>query len=461
MRKCPTRWRTWRSKTQGEKKLLRLIEEEKKREAAAVVDRLRGEKELDLEAIEFFVRSSMLKAGAKVLEAFLEFALREEQAPVCAEKHLPKTMRNTGKREKKIRSILGSSLLRRTRYVCPVCGAVRYPADQALGVMESGFSPGARRMMARAGAKESFAESADDLEVFADLKVTAKDVERVAENTGRVVDDWMAQEATKARLVPPDKEEIETLYVSFDGTGVPMRPDELAETRGKSPDGKAKTREVKLGCVFTQTAVDEEGRPVRDQASTTYVGAIENSVDFGHRIHGEAMRRGMAGARRAVVITDGARYNKSIIDEHFPDAIRILDLYHAREHLADFFKDTARIPLDDSFHHECRALLDQGDIAVLIEKMQSKLPRSGPRRKQGINQIGYFRDNAHAMRYGQLRSMGLFVGSGVVEAGCKTVIGHRLKRSGMFWSLAGANAIIALRCCFASGRFEQFWEDTA
>ena len=461
MRECPTRWQTWRLKRLGEKKLSRLIEEEKEREAATLVDRLCGENDLDLEAVEFFVRSSMLKAGAKALEAFLEFALGEEEPPVCGKNHLPKTMRNTGKREKKIHSILGSSSLRRTRYVCPVCGAVRYPADEALGVVGTGFSPGARRMMARAGAKESFAESAEDLEVFADLKVDAKDVERVAENTGRVVDDWMAREGAKARLMPPEEEEIETLYASFDGTGVPMRRAELEQTRGKGPDGKAKTREVILGCVFTQTGLDDAGRPVRDEASTTYVGAIENSVDFGHRLHSEAVRRGMAGAKRAVVITDGARYNKSIIDEHFPEAIRIIDLYHAREYIADFAQKTCHLPLDGPLHQECRALLDQGDIATLIEKMERRLPRSGPRRKEGINQIGYFRENARFMRYGEFRKMGLFVGSGVIEAGCKSVIGQRLKRSGMFWTLAGANAIIALRCCFASGRFEQFWEDTA
>ena len=440
---------------------MRLIEEEKQREAAAIVERLSAENEPDLEAVELFVRSTMLKAGAKVLETFLEFAVGQEQAPVCAASHLPKTMSNTGKREKNIHSILGSSLLRRNRYVCSVCGAVRYPADEALGVAGTGFSPGARRMMARAGAKESFAESSEDLAVFADLKVDAKDVERIAENTGRVVDDWIAREGTKARLMAPDEEDSETLYVSFDGTGVPMRPEELTQTRGKGPDGKAKTREVKLGCVFTQTTTDKEGRPVRDEASTTYVGAIENSVDFGHRIHAEAMRRAMAGAKRAVVITDGARYNKSIIDEHFPNAIRILDLYHAREYIADFAQKTCLLPLAGPFHQQCRALLDQGDIAPLLKKMESRLPRSGPRRKEGINQIGYFRENARFMHYGEFRAMGLFVGSGVIEAGCKSVIGQRLKRSGMFWSLAGANAIIALRCCFASGRFEQFWEDTA
>lgn len=409
------------------------------------------------------MRSRMFEAGARAIEKVLEpIGCGRRKSPLlCGENHPPAHMESQGQCEKTLQTILGAVNFRRSAFKCPVCGAVRYPGDEILDVVATAFSPGARRMMARAGAKESFGESAEDLELFADLRVDPKDVERLAEDTGREVDTWMALEATKARLAPPEEEEIETLYVSFDGTGVPMRRAELAKTRGKAPDGKAKTREVKLGCVFTQTGVDEEGRPVRDPATTTYVGAIENSVDFGHRIHGEAMRRAMAGAKRTVVITDGAAYNKSITDEHFPDAIRILDLYHAREHLADFAKDIARIALDRSFHRQCQALLDQGDIAALIQQMQSKLPRSGPRRKQGINQIRYFRDNAYAMRYSQFRAMGLFVGSGVIEAGCKTVIGQRLKRSGMFWSLDGANAIIALRCCFASRRFEQFWEDKA
>lgn len=414
-----------------------------------------------MEAAECFVRSAVLKMGARVLEAFLEQALAEERAPVCAKNHLPRAMRSTGKRKKRVRTILGSLTLRRSRFVCPACGAVKYDADRALGVEATGFSPGVRRMMARMAQKESFDESAEDLGVLAGLALDAKDVERVAEKTGRAVDEWMECEGTKARLLPPSGEEIETLYVSFDGTGVPMRPKELTATRGKGEGGRAKTREVKLGCVFTQSVLDEKGRPVRDEASTTYVGAIEKSVDFGHRIHGEAMRRGMARAKHVVAITDGARYNRSIIEEHFPHATRILDLYHAREHLAEFTRDVCRRPLDAPLHKQWRTLLDTGDITRLLGAMQRALPRSGPRRKAGLREIGYFRDNAHAMRYGEFRANGLFVGSGVVEAGCKSVIGRRLKQSGMFWSLAGANSIIALRCCFKSRRFEQFWEDAA
>lgn len=408
------------------------------------------------------MRGVVLAAGARALEAALAHILAEEaEAPLCANQHRPRSMRRAGRRPKTIRTILGAIRLERDYWVCPLCGATRLPADERLGVVGTAFSPGTRRMMARAGSKQSFEESAEDLRFFADLKVDAKDVERVAEDTGRAIDDWMAREGSVARMLPPTTEEIDTFYVSFDGTGIPMRPTELEGVRGKAEDGRAKTREVKLGCVFTQTSLDEKGRPLRDPASTTYVGAIENSTDFGHRIHAEAMRRGMAGAERVAALTDGAGYNRTIVEEHFPGAIHILDLYHARERLADFTRDISRTALAGPFHRECEALLDAGEISDLADRMGQKIPRSGPRRAEGKKQTAYFRNNARRMRYAEFRAMGLFVGSGVIEAGCKTLVGRRLKQSGMFWSERGANAVIALRCCFKSGGFEQFWEDSA
>jgi hypothetical protein len=71
----------------------------------------------------------------------------------------------------------------------------------------------------------------------------------------------------------------------------------------------------------------------------------------------------------------------------------------------------------------------------------------------------YFERNAERMRYPKFRRQHLFVGSGVIEAGCKTVIGSRLKQSGMFWTVRGANAILALRCSHLNGRFEDYWEE--
>ena len=406
----------------------------------------------------------MLKTGARCLETYLAVRFDQEKAPLCGDNHLPVAMRSSGKRSKTIRTILGEVRLRRTRYVCPICAKVRRPADEKLGVEKTAFSPGVRRMAARAGAWAPFAQAAGDLGLYAGLRLDAKDVERAAERTGRQADEWSQAEGARAiglagcgaALVD---EPAETFYASFDGTGTPMRREELEGVKGKGPDGRAHTKEVKLGCVFTQTALDEKGRPVRDPNSTTYVGAIENSTDFGHRIHAEAVRRGMRQALRVVAITDGAAYNKTIIQEHFPDAIHILDLYHAREHLADFVREPCRSPLEGPLHQECRALLDAGDLPALLAKMGQALPRNGPRRTEGRKQIAYFRDRAHIMRYAEFRAMGLFVGSGVIEAGCRTVVGQRLKHSGMFWTVAGANAIIALRCCILSGRFEQFWED--
>jgi hypothetical protein len=404
----------------------------------------------------------MLAAGARVLAQLLHGvgAGRRQEPLVCADNHLPARMESLGLRAKTLQTILGPVPWRRTAWRCPKCGRMDYPADRVLGVAGTGFSPGARRMMARAGARESFAGAAADLRLYAELKVDAKDVERMAEATGRVVDLWTQREATRARLAPP-AEAPDKLYISFDGTGVPMRQAELAGVKGKGEGGKARTREVKLGCVFTQTTVDEEGRPVRDEASTSYVGAIENSTEFGQRIHGEAARRGLERAGQVIAITDGAAYNKSILAEHFPRAIPILDLYHAREHLAALLREVCRAPLEGALHQRLRELLDAGRVEALIMELAALLPRNGQRRKRGRAEIAYFRANAQAMRYDKFRAMGLFVGSGVIEAGCRTIVGQRLKHSGMFWSRAGANSIIALRCCLASARFEQFWEDTA
>jgi hypothetical protein len=420
---------------------------------------------VDLEAAEFYIRSAVLALGATVLERLLHDVGvgRQAQRRLCAHVHLPCPMESTGVREKTVHTILGPVRFARSRYVCPQCGAVEYPGDALLGVGGTGFSPGLRRLMTRAGSRESFAEAAEDLDVYGGLHVDPKDVERVAEATGRLIDDWMKTEASAALLgVGHDDgapEPIPILYVALDGTGAPMRKSELQDVRGKGEDGKAKTREVKLGCVFTQTTLDEQGNPLRDPHSTSYVGAIEPSRDFGHRLYQEAVRRGLKRAAQVGVLSDGAEYNAAIVSEHFAGATYILDFYHASQRLSDFVKDNTAHPAEGPFHQECHALLDEGRIEELMERMRHALPRSGARRQTGLKRIAYFDERKEQMRYGDFRRAGFFVGSGVIEAGCKTLIGKRLKQSGMFWTVDGANTIIAARCCLYSGRFEQFWED--
>src|SRR5260370_6504294 len=234
-----------------------------------------------------------------------------------------------------------------------------------------------------------------------------------------------------------------------------MRQHELLGRRGKQADGSARTREAKVGCVFPQVGLDKDGGPQRDPDSTTYVGAIESSALFGWRIYAEALRRGLSQAQTVIALTDGARYNRTIVQTHFPEAIHIVDLFHAYEHLTAIAQlhwgPEAKAP------KAWRDLLEAGQIGCLVRKTGKHLPPSAKSRKLMLKELGYFENNAAQMRYAEFRQADLFVGSGVVEAGCRTAIGERLKQSGMRWSVRGANAIIALRCCILSGRFEDFW----
>jgi hypothetical protein len=319
-------------------------------------------------------------------------------------------------------------------------------------------------MMGQVGAKEAFADGREDLELLAGVLVTTKAVERVSESIGKQIEQQNQREQKQimsGKVVPfSSKGVIPKMYIAIDGTGVPVVKRETEGRKGKGKTGQAKTREAKLGCVFTQTTVDAEGYAVRDEGSTTYVGAIETSGPFGNRIYAEAVRRGIARAQDVIVLGDGAKWIWGIADEHFPGATQIVDLYHAREHLAKVAK-----LVHGSTGKKCREWfsarrqeLDAGDVKTITAALSRLRPKEKAVRKEIKTEMGYFRRNAKRMRYAEFRNQGLFVGSGVVEAGCKTIIGQRLKLSGMQWTVKGANAIIALRWCQMSNRWEQFWE---
>jgi len=319
-------------------------------------------------------------------------------------------------------------------------------------------------MDAIVGQQGPFDRGREQMKVLAGLDVTAKSVERTAESIGT---DIAAREQREIRrAVQLDLpvivgEPIPILYVQMDGTGVPVVKKETEGRKGKTEGQSAHTREAKLGCVFTQTKWDKEGFPIRDPDSTTYVGAIETAEEFGRRLYVEAWNRGWSCAANKVVIGDGAEWIRNLVEIHFPGAIQIVDLYHARQHLWEVAR--ALYPNDAVQQHAWmkvhqKRLLDKGKIEKLVTALRS-LRHTKPEVVEKIRaEAEYFEKNAERMRYPKFRRQHLFIGSGVIEAGCKTVIGARLKQSGMFWTVRGANSIIALRCCHLNGRFEDYWE---
>jgi len=419
-------------------------------------------KQADLEAWEAALRAAVLCAGAKVLEGLLQGigSGREPCAILCK---CGTRMESRGLKHKELLTILGPVVYGRSMFQCPACQATRYPGDEELDIVDTTRSPGLRRMMARAGSKSTFKEGCEDLKVYAGIEVSAKDVERVAERIGQQTETWARQEREvllqQSETVQPEKT-IPILYISYDGTGVPMTKAELVGHKAKQGGGSAKTREAKLGCIFTQTTTDEKGFPVRDPGSTTFMGAIETAEPFGLRIYGEALRRGLPQAQRVVVLGDGAPWIWNIAETHFPEATLIIDLYHAREHISVLCKLLLGSNEKQIGQQRLRwwTDLDSGKVEKIILQARQKLPQDPEMKKKAETEINYFEKNKEHMRYSQFRAQGLFVGSGVVEAGCKTLIGQRLKQSGMEWSIRGANAILPLRCVIQSGRFEDFWE---
>jgi hypothetical protein len=422
-------------------------------------------KKADLEAWETALRAAVLSCGGKILGKLLKGigSGRSSGAVIC---QCGTRMESQGLRGKQLLTILGPVPYARSMFRCPLCQATRYPGDEVLDVMGSTRSPGLRRMMARAGSHATFKVGQEDLSVYAGIEVSAKDIERVAEGIGQQMESWSSrerQEMLKQGQAQRSDKSLPILYISYDGTGVPMTPGELRGRRGKQADGSAKTREAKIGCVFTQTTTDAKGFPVRDPDSTSFVGAIESAEEFGWRIDAEALRRGLPQAQRVVVLGDGAEWVKNLAQMHFPEATLIIDLYHARQHISELCKVLFATDEKKIVQQRIRwwTDLDDGRVDKIIHQAQQQLPRDPEAKKKPEAEIHYLQKNKQHMRYATFRSQGLFVGSGVVEAGCKTLIGQRLKQSGMEWSVRGANAIISLRSMIKSNRFEEYWEARA
>ncbi len=296
------------------------------------------------------------------------------------------------------------------------------------------------------------------------IQLTVKRVERSAEAAGAAAAALISAEADAicSRQVipaPPPEPVPDMLYIAIDGTGVPMVPAATRGRAGKAQDGRARTREIKMACLFTQTTLDDEGFPVRDPGSSTYLATFEPAERFSQLVDAEARRRGCQHIRQPVIVGDGAVWIWNIADQLFPAATQIVDLYHAREHVHGLATLATRLLRGSQPDWLAARLaeLDAGDIPALLNAGRD-LRFTASLARERDKALHYFETNAHRMRHKHFRALGMFVGSGTVEAGCKAIIGQRLKLSGMRWNIPGATGLATLRCQQASNRWEQIWQ---
>lgn len=400
-----------------------------------------------LDQLEIKLRELLLKAGSQVLEPVVQALVDQFDASFqCGS-----GQKFFGRRPLQIEGLFGPMQIARDYYFDGELG--HCPAD-ALLALEGSYTPGLARLLCRSAAQNSYREASQDLFEYGGIKVSDRQIQRLVQEMAPAVGVWL-----KTQQYEPGEA---LMYICGDGTGVPMRPEELQGRSGRQPDGSSKTREVKLGCVFQQTEVDEEGHPVRQEDSTSYIGSFEPAAEFGLLLRQEAQRRGIARALKVIFIGDGAAWVWELARVNFAGAVLILDFYHALLHLHELIdllwgKETTegrkRIKL-------WKGWLLKDKAGPIITQAKKEMERCLDPEKAG-KEIAYLENNLERMAYGTFRKAGYFIGSGVVEAGCKTVVGKRMKCSGMFWSEEGGQGVLDLRCALLSGRLNDFCQSRA
>jgi len=396
-----------------------------------------------MEALESGLREALLKDGCRILQGLLN-------QPNALGKVLPYgDFHET--RQKTIHSLLGSFTLSRGYY--KTNDGMYFPMDTLLGLTQS-YTPGLAKLMCHsAGTDGAFDEAEKTLELYAGVKVPSTQIRKITQQIGAEIGLWnTVRQEQRCEPVP-------TMYVAYDGTQVPMRKVETQGRKGKDPGKRPKGREVKLGCVFTSHEMDDDGNPIRTAQSTSYIASFDEAAEFGSLMLQEARLRGLGRCERAAVLGDGAHWIWNVAQKNFPNATQILDFFHACEHLNHLA--SALFPTDSkkSSRHfkKWKKWLENDGVGKIIAEADMLKPRSGERRKTALCEIGYLERNAQRMMYATFKKEGYFIGSGVVEAGCKTVVGKRAKQSGMHWRVYGAQHVLNIRCSILSDTYDNFW----
>ena len=361
--------------------------------------------------------------------------------------------RNAGNHGKRIVTLFGElPEIKRTYYWNEDSHSGHYPFDDRLGLVGR-YTPAAADEMARFAVSHPYKDAAEAFSRCHAFKVSP---DTIREIVGMLYDESSAfAKGSGGGERDACDEKAGIVCVMADGTGMPMRRECLKGAKGK--DGRARTREVKAGAIFVASKT-KDNEPHRDLDTTTYVATTHRREKFGKYLRSEFDRRFSREPDTVLYITDGGKWLHSIHESEFPFAVEILDVYHAVEHLKPLLAGLGIKENSKEWkyrHHYWSECIKAGKVQNVLDYIWKNMrARLG---KDAMREYKYYRSNAGRMKYDEYRANGWFIGSGVIESGCKTVIGQRFKQSGMIWSLKGAKALLPLRTLYKSNRLEQFF----
>jgi len=344
-------------------------------------------------------------------------------------------------------SLNGELEIQRAYYYCRDCKISKTPLDEQLGFEGKHQSIGVRKCMALVGMAEGFAQASKRLKELTGICVSAKEEQLESEEIG--VEAGLQEDAeveafwSEAEKIEPQAEvTARRLYVTADGVIVRV--------------GKETYKEFKIGCVY-ETALGRDAMA----GEIRYTGGFYQSGDLGKKLYVLALKRGLKTAQELIFLGDGSKWIWNIARYHFPEAVQIVDWYHAEERLWKVGRAVygeGSSAMKKWVKKRLRQLMN-GKVESIIASLSELSSSDGAVVDEIQSNITYFTNNKERMRYNQYKAKGYQIGSGTVESACKHIVSQRLKQAGMTWSIQGADAIIQLRILWKNDEWHKFWDN--
>ena len=462
--------------------------QETETEVLKMIDQVEMIQEGDLQTLEQSVLRACLLLGRTMMEQILNHAGEQAERPCRREGECGHQQRLVGRRPKQLHTLMGKVTIRRPYYQCVVeeeepsalCSHGQAPWDSVWGQIAGRTSPGVQKLLGKLVSRLTLSEAVDTFTDVLPLSMSERQALNLIQPIGEALSEQEEEQVQTLFEQAANKEtqaaeqgsvlgpSIRRLYIETDGVTARIRrgsvPMEETEAKRKGDV----YREIKVGAVF-------EGIPGREHSELVpgvfldepgpiqYVARRLKVEEFGRFLYALAQRCGVDRAREVVLLGDGARWIRHVVEDHFPTAVQIVDLYHAREHLWNVANAVhgPGTPQGAAWAKQADELLSHGQIEELVQ-MIAKLPSipALPDASRSIPEIEaeYFLSNAERMRYPTFRAKGMHIGSGIAEAACKTVVSTRAKRSGMRWTPEGLDAVLALRTSVLNQSYDLFWD---